>query len=352
MNNASHALPPRRVPYYRRPPRVSIVLPYYNSAATLADCLQSIRRQQMEDYEVIAVDDGSDDESAAIVAAAAQQDARIQPISVGRSGLVAALNLGIAAARSTYIARMDADDLMHPQRLAWQVAALDADPGLGLIAGRATAFPRQIVRDGYQQYLAWQNSILTPEDVRAEIYVEAPFAHPTVCLRRSVLTAVSGYRDGDFAEDYDLWLRLHQAGVAMAKLPRSVLAWRDSGGRTSRTDPRYRREAFDRLRVEYLAHDPRLAGREIVYWGAGRPTRQRSRLLIERGFPPAAWIDIDPRRRGTQIWGAAVQMPEWLDRRPRPFVLVYINNHGARPLIAAQLQAYGYQRGVDFLGVG
>ncbi|WP_298490454.1 glycosyltransferase family 2 protein [uncultured Chloroflexus sp.] len=334
-------------------PRISIILPIRNAATTLPACLRSLARQRFTDYEVLAIDDGSDDESPAIVAAAAAGDARIVPIKAGRIGLTAALNLGLALARAPIIARMDADDVMHPDRLALQYQALMAQPQLALIASRVVAFPAREVRAGLREYLRWQNRVLTPEQVAAEIYVESPFAHPSVMFRCDAVQRLGGYTNEPWPEDYELWLRMHAAGLQMAKLPRNLLAWRERPDRATRTDPRYARAAFDELRACFLANDPRLhSGRALVYWGAGRVTRRRARRLIERGFPPAAWIDIDPAKIGQTIWGAPVHAPKWLDRQPRPFVLVYVTNHGARDLIDGWLAEMGYQPGRDYLSVG
>jgi len=94
-------------------------------------------------------------------------------------------------------------------------------------------------------------------------------------------------------------------------------------------------------------------GREVVVWGAGRRSRLRARLAMERGIRPAAWIDIDPHKIGHRVWSLPVHPPEWLAARdPRPFILVYVNNHGARDLIAARLKEMGYRAGDDWLGVG
>ncbi|MEI7773029.1 MAG: glycosyltransferase, partial [Chloroflexales bacterium] len=267
---------------------------------------------------------------------------------------LAALNLGVAQARAPLLARMDADDLMHPQRLALQHNFLEASPDIALVAARAASFPLRLVRAGYHEYLRWQNTCLTPAQIAAGIYIESPFAHPSVTLRRAALDAAGGsYADGAFPEDYELWLRMHRAGLPMAKLPRTLLAWREGSGRASRVDPRYRREAFDALRARFLAEDPRLRqGRDLVYWGAGRPTRLRARLLIERGFPPTAWVDIDPDKIGHVVWGAPVRPPAWVDRRPRPFVLIYVTAHGARADAEGRLARWGYRPGEDYLAVG
>lgn len=333
---------------------ISIVLPFRNAAATLPACLASIRRQRYAAFELLAVDDGSTDDAAALVESVARADGRVRLLSPGCVGLVAALNLGLAEARAPLVARMDADDLMHPERLGLQRAYLAAYPEVALVASRVALFPKGLVRAGYAAYMRWQNQVLTPAEVAANIFVESPFAHPSVMLRRASVVALGGYTEGPFPEDYELWLRMHAAGLPMAKLPRVLLAWRESAGRASRVDPRYARTAFDALRASFLARDPRLhQGRELVFWGAGRPTRLRARRLIVQGFAPTAWIDLDPRKLGQVVWGVPVRPRQWLDGlRPRPFVLVYVTNHGAYDLISGWLGAMGYRPGADYLFVG
>jgi glycosyltransferase involved in cell wall biosynthesis len=333
---------------------VSILLPFHNAADTLAETLDCIRGQTLTDYELVAVDDGSTDQSARLVRQAAQSDERIRLLQPGRVGLVRALNLGLAACRSELVARMDADDHMHPQRLRKQCDYLRDHPDIQLLATRVEMFPPGAVQEGYREYLRWQNSLLDAESIAAEIYVESPFVHPSVMFRREAVLKVGAYREGYFPEDYELWLRMHHAGMNMAKLPELLLSWRESPGRLSRTDDHYARDAFDRLRAEYLARDPRLPGdRPLAYWGAGRRTRLRANLLIEKGFPSTAWIDIDPKKIGNRIDGVPVVGPDWLaDRADRPFVLSYVTNHGARELISRHLEEMGYRRGRDYLPVG
>jgi len=108
------------------------------------------------------------------------------------------------------------------------------------------------------------------------------------------------------------------------------------------------------LRANFLARDPRLQrNRPLAYWGAGRKTRKRSQLLIDHGFQPSVWIDIDPRKIGNRINNINVVDPHWLQRQdPRPFVLVYVANHGAREAIGTMLEEFGYEAGVDYLAVG
>lgn len=334
-------------------PSVSIIFPFRDAGSTVAEAIESIRSQTLHSFELLAIDDGSSDDSAAIVEAARENDARIRLLSPGRQGLVPALNIGLAEARSDLVARMDADDVMLPARLEEQHRRMKEDAGLAVLGSRVELFPEESIRAGYREYVRWQNDCTTHEQIETHRYLESPFAHPSVMMRRSVVMAAGHYRDGPFPEDYELWLRLLANGARMEKVPRVLLRWRESPLRASRMDPRYSREAFDRLRAEWLARDPRLhAGRPIAIWGAGRRTRIRAAHLVRRGIAPAVWIDIDPRKIGRRIDDVPVVGPEWLDLEQKPFVLVYVATHGAREIIAERLTALGYAIGRDWLPVG
>jgi hypothetical protein len=248
---------------------------------------------------------------------------------------------------------MDADDVMLPARLQLQSATLRSNPGIDLVASMVEAFPEESLQAGMREYLRWQNGCVSLAEIRDNLFVEAPFVHPSVMFRRVVVEDAGGYREGDFPEDYELWLRLAERGAVMAKLPEVLLRWRDRPERLTRTDRRYSRDAFDRIRAAYLARDPRLNdGRELFFWGSGRRTRVRARHLIGAGLVPAAWIDIDPRKVGHSIESIPVLPPSSLDRPVRPFVLVLVTSHGARELIASRLSARGFEIGRDYLPVG
>ncbi len=329
-------------------------MPARNAAATLGSCLDSIQAQSFTDFELLVVDDASSDGTHEMVSARAAADARIRLLCAPRRGLVACLNAGLGEARAALIARMDGDDVMDRERLALQRGYLQQHPNVDVVASRVRAFPADRVQAGMREYLRWQNACLSSDALRDEIYVECPMTHPSAMFRRAAVIAAGGYRDGDFPEDYELWLRLTEHGCRMAKIDRCLLNWRQRDDSLSRRDPRYSRDAFDRLRARYLARDRRLqSGRPLVFWGAGRRTRRRTSHLVALGFAPCAWVDVDPRKIGSRIHDVPVVAPEWLDRRqPRPFVLAWVASHGARASIGAALAAMGYGRGVDYLAVG
>lgn len=336
-------------------PKVSVILPVYNAETTLEACLGDILGQTFTDFEVVAVDDGSSDASGAILARVAAGDDRLRILSPGRNlGVAAASNMALAAARAPLVARMDADDRMAVERLEKQWARFHAQPALDGVACRVRLFPEEAVTEGFQRYIDWQNACLTHGAIADERYVELPVANPTLMLRRARILELGGWRRGDFPEDYELILRLLEAGARMEKLPEILVDWRESDGRLTRTDPAYSRAAFNRVRMDYLARDSRVtSGRPLAFWGAGRRTRRRVDPLRDKGIAPAAWIDIDPKKIGNRIEGVPVVAPEWLDGAgEKPFVLGLVTGWDARETIRARLEGSGFHRGRDYLMVG
>ncbi len=332
------------------PVKVSILLPVFNAENTLVECLDSIFRQSLQDFEVVAVNDFSTDGSVALIKSC--NDPRLRLIENSDKGIVGALNTGLAHCRSDFVARMDADDIMHMHRLQKQYSHMQADDSLTLSATQARKFPEAIIMAGYIEYMRWQNACLSMDDIQRQIYIESPFAHPSVMFRKQRIVDLGAYRDGEFPEDYELWLRLLHAGERMEKLPQVLIDWRESSSRLSRVSSRYSETAFEKLRALYLAKDSRLKKRNIVFWGAGRKTRKRVQYLINHGIKPFAWIDIDAGKIGNEYHGAKTYPPEWLQQQgEKPFVLNYVRNHGARDECRQFLDGAGYLMGVDYLDV-
>jgi len=330
-----------------------VVLPVRDGAATLARAVASVRVQTLAEWELLAVDDGSRDGTADLLHRLAAAEPRLRVLAPGRVGLVAALNAGLAAARGEFIARMDADDEAHPERLAAQVALLRARPELGLAGCRVGFGGDAAVNRGYALHVAWLNGIVTPEEHARSRFIESPLAHPSVVFRRALVARHGGYREGDFPEDYELWLRWLEAGVRMAKVPRELLTWHDSPGRLSRTDPRYDPEAFFRVKAGHVAREaarlPGPPGREVWVWGAGRPTRKRAAWLAAQGVRIAGYVDVDRKKTGRLVGGVPVQDPAELPAPGARIVLAYVSSRGAREYIRAELERRGYGEGRDFL---
>jgi glycosyltransferase involved in cell wall biosynthesis len=329
------------------PPRVSVLLPIRNAHPTLDAALESLREQTRVDFEIVAVDDGSDDGTEGRLDEWARVEPRLRVIHQSPLGLVAALNRGLAAARGDLIARMDADDTCHPERLARQADFLTGHADAGVVACRV-AFGGTAA--GYARHVDWVNGLLTHDEMALARFRESPLAHPSVMFRRDLTAAHGGYRAGDFPEDYELWLRWFDAGVRFAKLPETLLTWNDPPGRLSRADPRFRVEKFYAIKAGYLArwlaaHNPRHP--HVVVVGGGRITRRRVDLLKREGIVVDAWADLDPRKIGQVYDGAPVIHHDAIPRDA--FVVPYVGSVGAAEHIRALLESQGRMAGRDFI---
>ncbi len=203
-------------------PRISVILPVYNAQQYLAAALDSVLGQTCTDFECICIDDGSTDQSGKILDDYCARDARFRLIRRPNTGIVGALNDGLAVATGDLIARMDADDISLPDRLGLQVQFLDQHPDIDAVGSRV------IVIDPCGLELFTSEHKLTHAEIDAALLAGNGWAivHPAVMIRRSTLQKLGGYRqEFNFLEDVDLFLRLGEVGH-MANLPQALLKYR------------------------------------------------------------------------------------------------------------------------------
>jgi glycosyltransferase involved in cell wall biosynthesis len=330
------------------PPLISILLPVWNAAATLPAGLRSLQRQTEQRWQCVLVDDGSDDGSLAWARWFAAQDTRFAVVATSHQGLVAALHTGLAYCHGRFVARMDADDLMHRQRLALQVQALEESPHLTAVGCHVRLFPRHGLPEGRRAYERWLNSIDTPARVRQDAFVECPLAHPTLMLRREVLQTL-GYRDYGWPEDYDLLLRLLTLGYEVSVVPRRLLSWRDTPGRLSRTSPTYALECFTACKAAFLAASFLKGTQAYILWGYGDTGKTLHRALLAHGKVPSHIVELHPGRLGNRIHNALVIRPEDLVRLPRGRVVVSVSGAQARHAIRQVMARLGFVELRDFV---
>lgn len=330
-------------------------MPCFNVEATIDTAMDSLADQTLGHFEVVAVDDGSSDRTLAILRGWADRDPRVHVLEREHKGIIPALNAGLAACCAPLVARMDADDLAHPQRLVKQLEALERDPGLAVCASLVEGFPVEDVREGFRIYIDWLNQLVSHDAITREIFIESPLAHPSVAFRKRWVEKVGGYQEHGWPEDYDLWLRLYLAGARFAKVPEILLYWREHERRLTRTDSRYSVENFIRAKAHYICRGPLVGCDSLIIWGAGQMGRRLSKHLDREGAPLSAFIDIDPGKIGRHRRGRPILAPE--DLRPllaaaaRPIVLAAVSSRGARALIRERLNSMGLREGVEWWAV-
>lgn len=330
-------------------PAVSVLLPARDAAGTLGLALESIRRQTLRELEILLVDDGSTDGTRAVARRHAASDGRIRVLEGGGRGIVAALELARKEARAPLLARMDADDVALPGRLAEQAAILASSPRAGICGTGVRYVPAASVRGGARRYERWLNGLRTPEALDRDRFVECPLAHPTWMLRAGAAEAAGGYRDPGWPEDWDLLLRVTRAGWGLTTVPAVRLLWREGGDRLSRRDPRYSAAAFLRCRVHHLRSWWK--SDQVVVWGAGPTGKAFSRAWRAAGGAVRAFVDLDPRKLGQEIHGAPVVPPGGLSKLRGVPGVAAVGRAGARDDVRAGFSSQGWVEGRDFVAV-
>ena len=190
-------------------------MPVYNAARYLAPAVESIQAQSFGDFEFIIIDDGSTDRSLEILNRFAKEDARIKIVSRPNTGLVGALNDGLAVAQGEYLARMDADDCSTPGRLEQQLARMESEPDCVALGGAAMftdpeGRPLKIYAP-HPDHSSIENELVAGNG--------GALIHASFLFRREALIRCGGYRENyNYLEDLDLFIRLLDFG-RLANLP-------------------------------------------------------------------------------------------------------------------------------------
>jgi len=193
---------------------ISVIMPVRNGVAYVRSAIDSVLSQSFSDFWFIIVDDGSTDGLSDVVES--YRDDRIRFVRFEQPvGICGALNRGIDAAETEYIARMDADDVCYPDRLAIQHAYMEQHPDVGLCGSWVRLF-------GDSEAERIRRMPTNPEWVRAYALFDNPHVHSSMLLRRSFMDRHGLRYDDAFAraEDYDLWTRAmdHFAGVNLRQV--------------------------------------------------------------------------------------------------------------------------------------
>jgi len=328
-------------------PLVSVVMPVRNGGIFLGQAVASILSQTYKNLELVLIDDHSTDGA---VSALDKRDPRIKIFNSKGYGVVNAFNSGFDHSRGAFIARMDADDISQPERLACQLEYLDRNPSVDIAGSCVEIFSEHGIQGGLERYQSWLNSVREPEQVHKQIFIESPLPNPGVMFRRAALQALGGYRNNQWPEDYDLFLRADAANMRMGKPEPVLLRWREHENRLTHTDSLYKREQFMRAKTHFLVHH-RLQGRQIIIWGAGPTGRLMHDLIIDEGGTIEGFIEVHPRRIGGQKRGLPVWPVDKIENLGTAMLLVAVGAAGAREEIAAFIQQHDKTEGQDYLFV-
>lgn len=337
--------------YFSPMPEVSVILPFYNAEQTLEKAVTSILKQTFTNFELLLVNNNSSDNSLRIAQELAEKDERIQILHEPKRGVVPALLKAFSACQADLIARMDSDDFSSVDRLQLQYQFLKDNPDYGLVASRVRVFPATTSNMGLWRYVKWQNEILQHDKMLIKSFVESPIVTPSIMYRKEVAEEHGYVREGDFPEDYEMFLRWLSKGIKFHKLDKVLLHWRDSETRLTRTDKRYRQEAFFKVKMDYLPdflsrnnpHHP-----DVYAWGDGKYARKWKAMLRDKGINILASFEVDPAKVNNKEVFHYSEIPE----KGKIFIVSLVSNKGAGDKIKEYLNFIGYKEGNDFILAG
>ena len=272
-------------------PRVSVLLPVYNAERFVRAAIDSVLAQTMPDFEIVVVDDGSTDDSVRLVQEVG--DDRIVLLTPGHSGVAGALNAGLEHCRSELVARLDADDLMEPNRLERQLAFLEARAELGGIASDFWVMDE----DGRLIERA-DTPLRTVEDVTRHLRCggRLVYCHPTVMYRRSAVLGVGGYDPTyEKSEDVELFIRMYEAGRPLVVQPERLTRIRYHRTSVSASS------ATGQFFLDGLAHSNHLLRSQ------GLPPRSHDEYVAWLNRSPIARIDTRARLHSAWLLGRSHQ---------------------------------------------
>ncbi|NNC23538.1 glycosyltransferase family 2 protein [Salinisphaera sp. USBA-960] len=238
-------------------PKVTVVIPMFNRETLIADAIDSVLAQTYSDFELVIVDDASTDNSCERVRSYTDSRIRLVHNEVNR-GLPASRNHGIAEARGDYTAFLDSDDRATHDRLAKQVAFLDAHPDHAAVS----AWMRWIDEAGNNTGKT-KRKAGNWRQIQAEMLFRSPIEVSAAMGRTDILRAYPQREEFIRGEDYDLWSRI-AANYKLATLPHILLERRKHTGQStiSKADPEIKRgrlqvfaEQLDAMGIEYSDTD-------------------------------------------------------------------------------------------------
>lgn len=217
--------------------RISVAMSIYKNdkADELLMALRSVIRQTVKPYEIVVVGDGAIPDTLLAAVHTAEQEAAAEQVKLRflpqkeNRGLGEALRIACENCACPFIARMDSDDLSHPQRFEWQMAVFKEHPEIGMVGGMITEF-----EDTPENIVARRILPLSNDDIYKMMRSRCGVNHVTVVMRKEALMAAGNYSGRFRQEDYYLWARMMKNGVRIANIPQVVVNVRSGVGQFAR----------------------------------------------------------------------------------------------------------------------
>ncbi|HZH87076.1 MAG TPA: glycosyltransferase family 2 protein [Brumimicrobium sp.] len=286
-------------------PKVSILIPAKNETHFVKDCLHSIQKQTFQNWEVILVDDHSTDDTNSIVKSIAEKDSRIKCLMNQGQGIISALRTAYELASGDFITRMDADDLMRPNKIEVLYNGL-IKHGKGHVAvGGVHYFAETNLKSGFKNYQKWLNKHTAAGTNFTDIFKECVIPSPCWMLSREDLDGINAFNEERYPEDYDLAFRMYAKGYEVIPTDQVLHDWRDYATRTSRTSDTYKEYTFTEIKWYYFNLLHRDSSKQLLVMGTGYRGKKIAHHLIQLGID-FLWISNNDEKIGKHIYNQMI----------------------------------------------
>lgn len=320
--------------------KVSIIIPFKNTADFLPECLDSIVNQTYIDWEVLAVNDHSTDTSLELLSSYSQRDKRIKVFQNNGNGIIPALQTAFAQSSGGFVTRMDSDDIMEPNRLEVMINSL-IEYGKGHVAvGKVKYFSNRGISNGYQRYEEWLNQLTSTGNNFEEIYKECVIPSPCWMTYRADFEKCEGFEPKRYPEDYDLTFRFYEHGFKIIPCKQVLHLWRDYDTRTSRTHEHYAQNYFLDIKLHYFLKLDYDKNRPLVVWGAGFKGKKIAKGLKKQGLD-FIWLCDNPKKIGKKIYAKELVHFEALQSLKNPQSIITVANENAQHEIRSYFSELG-----------
>lgn len=256
---------------------VSIILPVKNALPFLDECLESIKSQTYAQFECLMINDSCTDKSVQLMSVFSFFDSRFKLIANEGTGLIEAYKTGLRHSTGSLITRMDADDIMHEQRLELMVNQMRNSPLKRLVTGMVEFFPRETLGPGTLFYERWLNDRMKLRDFNAWKWRECVIPSPCWMARKSELVKHEMFEDLDYPEDYELMFRFFHCDFIISPIPEVIHYWRQHPGRYSKTSEHYSAARFMKKKLKWFTKTEIHLFDNIGILGTGL----KAKLLVE-----------------------------------------------------------------------
>lgn len=307
-------------------PAISVILPFFNAQDFLEEAIDSVLNQTFKNFELILINDGSYDDSLSIAESFKNIDNRVKIITQCNRGMAIALNKGIELSKADIIARMDGDDICHPDRLKMQFEKLKSMPENSLVSTLVQPFSIHKISEGSQRYFYWLNSKVSHDQIIEGLFKESPIIHPSVMFTKKAFLDSGKYLEYNGPEDYDLWLKMAQNETTFSKIPLILLNYRIHNNNLSRNDmSHYGLDLFKDRQYKFIANNlntfASTKNKKLAICGFGKDGKKLFKTLKKSKIDVDYFIDVSPKKIGLKYNNTVIHSIKKINKEDNTFYL-------------------------------